>query len=167
MYARSMQLLSRAILVAVIAMWGAASLLAGAQSPAATDEELIVGTWNLNVAQSKYSPGPAPRNQKRSYAIHPEGVKATITTTYADGHSETIQYVAKYDGIEYPVTGSAEADAIALKRINAYTAEATLTHAGKIIGTARRVISQDGKTMTITFKGSNINNVAVYEKEGK
>ena len=48
-----------------------------------------------------------------------------------------------------------------------YTAEATLSHAGKVMGTARRVISDDGKTMTITYKGmlggDLVNNVAVYE----
>jgi hypothetical protein len=96
-------------------------------------------------------------------------VKATIRTVDLDGHSTSVQYVAKYDSIEYPITGSAEADAIALKKVDAYTAEASLTHAGKVIGTARRVISKDRKTMTITFRDARgvVNNVAVYEKEDK
>ena len=46
---------------------------------------------------------------------------------------------------------------------------AAVTHARKLIGTARRVISEDGKTMTITFRGTDENgravaNVSVYDK---
>jgi hypothetical protein len=97
-------------------------------------------------------------------------VKATITTVDARGRSTTAQYVANYDSIEYPFTGSAQVDAISLKKVNASTAEATLMHARKVIGHARRVISEDGKTMTITFRGTDdqgraLANVAVYVKK--
>ncbi|MGH9388303.1 MAG: hypothetical protein ACRD1Z_01720, partial [Vicinamibacteria bacterium] len=100
-----------------------------------------------------------------------EGIKATVVTTDEKGQSVTARYIAKYDSLEYPLTGSATIDAIALKRVNAYTWEA-LTHARKQIGTARRVISEDGKTMTITFRGTDENgravvNVSVYEKQAR
>jgi hypothetical protein len=44
-----------------------------------------------------------------------------------------------------------------------------LSHAGRVYGTARRVIAQNGNTMTITFRRENapeatINNVSIYEK---
>jgi len=47
---------------------------------------------------------------------------------------------------------------------------ATLKHAGKEIGVARRVVSPDRKTMTISYKGINtrgdqVDNVAVYDKQ--
>ena len=140
------------------------------QSPEASNEELVLGSWTLNLAKSSYDPGPAPRSQTRIYERVPEGVKATIVTVDAKGQSVTSRYTAKYDSLEYPLTGSAAVDAIALKRINATTAEATLTHARKLIGTARRVIDKDGKPMTITFRGTDENgravaNVAVYEKD--
>jgi hypothetical protein len=70
--------------------------------------------------------------------------------------------------VEYPVTGAPDSDAIALKRVDANTAEATLMHAGQTMATARRVISEDGKTMTITYRGlwdgKQANNVVVYDK---
>jgi hypothetical protein len=99
----------------------------------------------------------------------PEGVRATIVTLDAKGQSMTARYTADYDSLEHPLTGSTTVDAIALKKIDSHTAEATLTHARKVIGTARRVISLDGKTMTITFRGlgddgRQVVNVAVYEK---
>src|SRR5436309_1087708 len=70
------------------------------QSQAKAVQDTILGTWALNVAKSKYSPGPAPRSQVRTYAAHPQGVKATIQTVYADGRSATTEYVANYDGVE-------------------------------------------------------------------
>jgi hypothetical protein len=89
---------------------------------------------------------------------------------FADGRSQQIEYIAEYDR-EYPVTGTDEYDHLLLKRIDEYTAEAVLTHANKVYGTARRRISPDGKTMTITFRrdlggsGVPVTNVSVYDKE--
>ena len=76
-------------------------------------------------------------------------------------------FVAEYDR-EYPVMGTEEYDHILMKRISARTAEAVLSHAGRVYGTARRVINDSGKSMTITFKregsGTTVNNTALYEK---
>ena len=58
---------------------------------------------------------------------------------------------------------------VRLKRISAQASEATIRHAQKILGTARRVISEDGKRMTITYRGEaeqgQVHNVAVYTKQ--
>ena len=129
--------LCSAILSAAVAVW-ADSLLFAYQSQPVRDP--LLGTWVLNVAKSKFVPGPAPKSQRRTYEAHPQGVKATIQTVYADGRSASMQYTANYDGVEYPVTGSPDSDAIALKKINDLTAEATLMHAGKIMATVRRVV---------------------------
>jgi hypothetical protein len=136
----------------------------------AAGTDRVLGTWTLDLERSTYSPGPPPKSQTRTYEVHAKGVKAIIVTVDAKGRSTTAQYVADYDSIEYPFTGSAQVDAISLKKVSASTAEATLTHARKVIGTARRVISDDGKTMTITFKGTDeqgraLANVAVYVKK--
>jgi hypothetical protein len=144
-------------------------LLLAQQSPTAIAEDPIIGVWDLNVAKSKYAPGPAPKSQTRIYELHPKGVKTTIKTDSADGTSATVQYIAGYDGVEYPVTGSLTFDAITLNRIDRLTAEVKLTHAGKEIGSARRVISENGKTMTITFEGPGgegrtVKNVSVYDR---
>jgi hypothetical protein len=169
MRACSRRVFVHGVLGAALAVWTTGSPAVAGQPSVPADENLVIGTWHLNVAKSKYRPGPGPKSQTRTYEAHPNGVKATVRTVDADGHSTSVEYVAKYDRVEYPIMGSAEADAIALNKIDAYTAEASLTHAGKVIGTARRVISPDGKTMTITFRDSRgtINNVAVYEKQEK
>ena len=148
----------------------AAGMAVGALAAVASEEDLVLGVWVLNVDKSSYSPGPPPKSQSRTYEKVEEGTKATIVTVDAKGQTVTSRYTAKYDSLEYPLTGSATVDAIALKRVNATTAEATLTHARKLIGTARRVISEDGKTMTITFRGNDergraVTNVSVYDKK--
>jgi hypothetical protein len=132
--------------------------------------DAALGTWKLNVSKSKYSPGPAPKSATVKYEASEGGVKRTGETIEADGKKTRFEYTAKYDGKDYPVTGSELFDAIAIKRIDDDTAEATLKKEGKVVRNAKRVVSKDGKAMTITMRGTNekgekINNVAVYDKE--
>ena len=129
----------------------------------------VLGTWNLNLAKSKYVPGPPPKSEVRIYEADSAGVKTTITTVYQDGNSVTVRYPANYDGREHPVSGSTATDGIVMRKIDDYTADSTLIHAGVVVGTARRVVSPDGKTMAITYQGESqgekVNNKGVYEKK--
>jgi hypothetical protein len=158
------------ILAAVILTAGIAATVSlhAAQAPPAASDDHIIGTWQLDVAKSKYSPGPGPVSETRTYRRGPNGIEGMIQRRFADGRTDRIEYVAEYDR-EYPVMGTQDYDHILLKRINARTAEAVLSHAGRLFGTARRVIDESGKTMTITFKrdssgGTTVNNTAFYEK---
>jgi hypothetical protein len=130
----------------------------------------VLGTWKLNVEKSSYSPGPAPKNQIRIYEENQEGIRVTIKTTMPEGQSTSVQHAVNYDGKEHPIVGSSQSDAIVLEKIDDYTSEAVLKHANKVFGTNRRVVSKDGKTMTITFQGTDsrgrkVNNTAVYDKQ--
>jgi ribosomal protein S18 len=130
----------------------------------------MIGTWNLNVAKSQYRPGPPPRAATIKYAETADGIKRTGENVDADGNPTSFEYTAKYDGKDYPVTGSDAYDAITLKRINDHTSHATLKKSGKVVSIARRVVSKDGKVMTLTITGTNakgqkMKNVAVYEKQ--
>ena len=129
-----------------------------------------IGTWKLDVSKSTYRPGPPPASETRVYKAQPKGVVTTVTTVWADRVSTRVEYPANYDGKDYPVSGSRDVDAVALIRMDDFTSAATLKHAGKEIGVARRVVSPDGKTMTISYKGINtrgdqVDNVAVYAKQ--
>jgi hypothetical protein len=62
----------------------------------------LLGTWQLDLSKSKYSPGPAPRGETRTYARDDEGLKGTIRRRLADGREEVIEYRADFDH-EYPV----------------------------------------------------------------
>jgi hypothetical protein len=168
-----MRVRSRRLLLLLI---GAAMLVAPAashlvaQSDTARDHERLVGTWRLDVARSKYSPGPPLKSETRTYTRDRSGVIGRIERHYADGRQEIIDYRADLDR-EVPVSGTQAYDAIRLKRIDEYTTEGVLSHAGRVFGTSRRVLSPDGRTMTITFRreepGDMVNNIAFYRKDGQ
>src|SRR5687767_8954700 len=130
-----------------------------------------IGTWRLNVAKSKYQPGPAAVSEMRVYEVAPGGgIKATFTRVEAGGMKRTITYTAMYDGKDYPYTGSPDADTIMLKRIDANTVEAVLKKNGKVSLRTRAVISPDGKTRTLTTtgtnaQGQNVNNLMIFERQ--
>ena len=150
------------------AVLGATLSLHAAQTVPGAPRELLIGVWVLDVAKSTYAPGPGPVSETRTYARGPNGVEGAIQRRFRDGRSERIEYIAEYDR-EYPVMGTEAYDHMLLRRVDEYTAEAVLSHAGRIYGTARRVVSRDGKTMTITFRrdagtGPSVANVSLYEK---
>ena len=129
-----------------------------------------IGTWKLNIAKSIFKPGPPPVSETRVYKAEAKGVMTTVKTTWADKLTTTVEYPANYDGKDYPVDGSRDVDVVVLTRIDDFTSAATLKHFGKEIGVARRVVSPDGKTMTISYKGINtrgdrVDNVAFYDRQ--
>src|SRR6266852_758984 len=115
----------------------------------ATDPTL--GTWKLNVAKSKYTPGPPPRSLTVTFEATDatgKGVKVTTAGIDAQGNPTGTQYTANYDGKDYPVTGSPDYDAVTLKRIDAWTVEMTRKKGGKVVQTVGRVVSKDGTQYT-------------------
>ena len=144
------------------------NLVLTAQSTSPKEPDQLVGAWRLDVAKSRYRPGPAPLSETRTYVRVGENVLGVILREFANGRRERIEYTANYDR-EYPVTGTEDYDMVVLKRIDRSTSEAVLSHAGRVFGTARRVIAADGKSMTITFRrdsetGVSVLNVAYYDK---
>ena len=129
-----------------------------------------LGTWKLNLAKSKYSPGPAPKSATLTLEAAEGAVKRTGESVDAEGKKTSYSWTAKHDGKDYPVTGSERYDAVSLKRIDDHTSEIALKKSGKVLTSAKRTLSKDGKVMTLTITGTNVkgektNNVAVYDKQ--
>src|SRR5262249_31472327 len=114
-----------------------------------------VGAWKLNVAKSTFSPGPAPQSNALKIEAAGQGEKVTTEGVNAEGARTATQYTANFDGKDYPLTGSQIANTVSLKRIDARTTERTDKKDGKVVQTLTRVVSADGKTMTVTVKGTN------------
>jgi hypothetical protein len=144
-----------------------AILLSGLLAASTTDP--VLGTWKLNLSRSRFNPGPAPRSQTRTYVQTPNGIEVTIRSIDLKGRSSTIEFPEKYDGKDYAVQGSDVADALAMVRINDYMAEASMKHGGMVVATARRLITDEGKTLVISFKELSsehpVDNELVYEKQ--
>ena len=124
---------------------------------AAFGADNTLGTWKLNMEKSKYTGAPMP---VKSLTITREaadgGVKVTTRGEQANGTAIDSSYTAKYDGKEVSVTGNSPYDMIALKQVNANTiTDERHKMGGPYKATGRLVISNGGKTMTTTAKGTN------------
>jgi hypothetical protein len=122
------------------------------------------------VAKSKYTPGPGPKSWTIKYEANGDGVKTTTEGVNAERKPISTTCSANYDGKDNPVTCEGVAyNSMALKRIDANTVDYTTKKDGKVVGNSRRVLSKDGKVMTITSKGINAkgeptSSVSVYER---
>ena len=135
----------------------------------AQDSDPGMGTWKLNLAKSKYKPGPPHKSLVVTFEPAGKGVKASIDVVNAQGEKTTLGYTAQYDGKDYPITGSATADTVALKKLAGGKIERVDKKGGKLVQTFVRTVSADAKTMTITHQGTNskgepFDNVLVLEK---
>ena len=112
-----------------------------ATAVAADAPDSVIGTWTLNLDKSKFEPGPAPKSQTRTYAQTADGLAMTMAGVAADGTPISNKATYKYDGHDYPVSGSADYDTLSVTRINGTTAKGTQKKNGKIVGTAVRSVS--------------------------
>ena len=70
-------------------------------------QDTLVGTWKLNVAKSKSSPGP-PAKSNRITISAPQGGWAGVTDGIdAAGKPTHTEITAKFDGKDYPLKGVA------------------------------------------------------------
>jgi hypothetical protein len=139
------------------------------RAQAQTDPQ--VGVWKLNVAKSKYSPGPAPSSGTTTIEAAGAGTKVSVVQTLADGTKREYSFTSEYDGKDVPISGNnPDGDMVARKRVNASTVQSVYKKAGKVTLTQSSVVSGGGKTRTVTTTGKNakgqaVHNVGVYERQ--
>ena len=128
----------------------------------AQTQESIFGTWKLNPAKSKYSPGPAPKSNLKKYEPWQDGFKATQDVVTAAGEARHIEVSGKFDGKDNLGKGSPDADTYAIRKIDDHTYEVTQKKDGKVTITAKNVVSLDGKIRTVVQTGKNAKGEAVH-----
>ena len=117
-----------------------AAMLVGVGLAQSTDP--LIGTWKLNLAKSKYEPGPAPKAGTVKYEATNQGLKVSVDSDEAGGPTHW-GYTANFDGKDYPVAGNPDGDVVVLKRITSTTTEAAFKKSGKRTTTTTRVISAE------------------------
>jgi hypothetical protein len=127
-----------------------------------------IGTWKLNEGKSKFS-GKA-RNTMVVYEATGDQVKVTVDGVDETGNPVHNEWTGKFDGKDYAVTGDANADTRSYRTIDTHTLALTNKKNGKTTLTGRIVVSDDGKTRTVTTTtteqaGKKVTNVAVYDKQ--
>jgi hypothetical protein len=141
-------------------------------SVALAQGEVRVGTWELNLAKSTFSPGPPPRRQTLTFRAAGSQWTALLQGLDASGNPinpDLNNLAITFDGKDHP-TANVDYDTTAWKRSRGNQYEVIRKRAGKIVLISTNEISNDGKTMTITTKGVNANgqpvhNVRVYDKQ--
>ena len=157
------------VAVFLVAMTAFGSVGSSAQTPSA---DPWIGSWKVNLAKSTYSPGPTPTTPA-TITLEPSagGFKTTIKGTGPEGQPMETETVGAFDGKDNPVKGAQYPNTTtAYKRIDARTFEASGKVDGKPTVTTRVVVSEDGKTMTATQTGTNVQgkpvkNVIVAERQ--
>ena len=132
--------------------------------------QLFVGIWKVDIANSKYEPGAAPKSETLRFEPVGDGFKVSLDGVNQQGpyHSEAI---GKFDGVDVPVVATPARQAAftyAFSRLDERTWEIVINVNGRRQLIVRNVVSEDGKTMrgvsTVT-NGGQINQVVIYEKQ--
>ena len=143
--------------------------LAGATAFAQAGDPML-GNWKLNAAKSKtpYTSGTTLLEKAG------DGVKATVDLVAADGTKYHWTWTAKYDGKPAPVTGNTPYGSgvmtAEVTKTDAHTANVVGKMDGKVVVMQTLKVSADGKTRTVTTKGTDakgqkIETVSIYEKQ--
>jgi histidinol dehydrogenase len=154
----------------LIALATVATFVAAVGLTAAPQADPFAGSFTLNVAKSTYDPGPAPKSGSVTFSTEGAMVKAVIDGVTAAGDKAHWEYAAAFDGKDHPMKGNPDGDTVSLRRISPTSVETTFKLKGKVMVVNVRTLSADGKTMTVTTKGTNaqgqkVNNVQVFEKK--
>ena len=123
---------SRTILLTLVAVFAAVVVCFAA--------DVNMGTWKLNDAKSKFSPG-AWKFTSVVIAAAGDSVKVALDGIDANGKPVHIEWMGKFDGKDYPVTGDPGVDTRAYKPVDDHTLAVTDKKGGKGSFTSRIVYS--------------------------
>jgi hypothetical protein len=112
-----------------------------------------MGTWKLNEAKSKLTPGEG-KNTTVVYEAAGDQVKVTIDGTDKDGKPTHNEWTGKFDGKDYAVTGDPKSDMRAYKKVDDHKLAFTVKKDGKATVTGRIVVAADGKSRMVTARGA-------------
>ena len=130
----------------------------------------IVGTWKLNVAKSKFTPGQELKSSTRVYTEGADGVY-TLEQKRTSADGKEVSYKVQYsDGKDMKQAPGAPVEMTHAKKVDANTWDFELKQGGKVVGHVHRVVSADGKTLTVHNQGTQLSGVTgdetlVYDKQ--
>jgi len=129
----------------------------------------FLGTWKLNEAKSKLAPGTA-KNNTVVYSAMGDQMMVTIDGTNAAGKPTHNEWMGKFDGKDYPVTGDSTSDARSVKKVDDHNLTFAVKKGSRVLFTGTIVLSADGKTRTVTTEGTDasgkkITATSVYDKQ--
>jgi hypothetical protein len=148
-----------------------AVVLVLAGTPLAQAQESLFGTWKMDDAKSKYSPGPVPKSNIAKWEPFQGGVKLSVDVVTATGETQHYESSGKFDGKDNPVKGTnPDGDTVAFSKIDSRNYQVVTKQGGKTTITAHIVVAADGKTRITTQTGKNgkgetVKNTMFYDKQ--
>jgi hypothetical protein len=138
-------------------------------------DEPFNGTWKLDVARSKMQAATASKSEIIHYRVKGDEEDFLSEAVTAEGRAESIKYTVR-EGQASPFTITVDGKRTnpgamtTVKKIDARTRERYNIRDGKPVLASRRVVSADGKTMTITIVRIDggreiVNEVRVLDKQ--
>ena len=131
----------------------------------------IMGTWTLNVSKSKYVSEPPPRSRTLKFEpVGSNGLKLINDAVLANGEKTHVEETFLQDGREHPLHGSANADTHVNVQFDAYNSLTINRKGGKTVQALKRIVSQDGRTLTIIVartdaNGHPVDDIRVFDKQ--
>lgn len=115
----------------------------------------IIGTWKLNVEKSKFAPGGELTAGTRIYT-ESKGLYTLDQKLMGKDGKERSGKATYRNGQEEKQATSDLADTTLAKKIDANTWDFELKKGGKTVGHVHRVVSSDGKTLTVHNSGAQL-----------
>ena len=126
-----------------------------------------LGSWTLNHAKSTFS-GAVPYRRVTRFEVVGDAIKETTYTMSTNKPSVLVEYTARFDGKDYPISNSV-LSTVSLKRVDDQTVERTGKIQGQVVETETRTVSDNGKVLTVTTKGTRdgteYSSVQVYDRQ--
>jgi hypothetical protein len=131
----------------------------------------FLGKWRLDVRHSKYPGDTCPKTMTIEMRAAEDGIWYHSDALYKNGGEIHAQYTANYDGKQVVVMSArGMLLPVSLKRIDLHTVVASYSQGFQVVAVSRRVVSADGRRMTIktTSKdkaGKSVTTVGFYVRQ--
>jgi hypothetical protein len=155
----------------VHALTAAVLIVGGSSVAAAQAADPAYGVWKLDVAKSKFSPGPAPKEMTVTVEGAGAGRKVSVVGVAADGSPIKWGYTGNLDSKDVRITGThPDGDVVMMKRVAPNATRTTFKLGGKRTIVSGISVSADGKTLTVATtgvnaKGQTVNHTHVFDKQ--
>lgn len=109
----------------------------------------FIGTWKLDAAHSRYTPGPTPKAE----TVTVTATEVSIEGTNPDGSAYHVSYTP-INGQSVPVTGGAPNETTKITRVSDRVLQLEMT-AGQAKRKGRATLSARGQSVTVNVKGTD------------
>lgn len=128
-----------------------------------------MGTWKLDEAKSRFSPG-ATKNTTVTYEAQGDKIMLTVDGMDKDGKAVHWTWMGKFDGKPYKVEGNPDVDTMTFHEVDDHTNKLTSMKDGKVVVTGTVKVAKDGKSRVVTSTmtgpdGKKHTDKAYYTKE--